>query len=1200
MISRIGCITISAVVVVVLLLLPGGVLAQSPTGSGSSVPLGSTAVVESSTCTGGCVAVNFTTENENGVPAPWTNSSGYDLSSNFWGTTVSPRSHIIPDEGQILTATPNRVIVWPGANAGEYYNPLNGTIYTDVRHLVSGHSKVFEHEWYPASTNESQFVAFCRSINCTAIFQVPAEDGDAALASEIVNYTIDSGVHSYTEPDGQVVRLAALNFTPAYWEIGNEPQLWRLTGDPMQTWPIGTNTTATKDETPLGYADLVEQFIRYMRSGDPKINVIGLPAAGRPDPYPVEDWIAAVEAVDGPNIVGIAYHDYPAGNAAAKKETDATVQNFYASINSQNGIPARVEEIHGGILNGSIDYSSWLHTAEELFPGEDFPTESACLATCEKSQIVFITEFGTALDHQDYGHFSAVFPGALDYAGQVVQAIDNASPSLQNPVVNLDVFGTVFNTSNSWVNLTGWVRPSYTMFSEILDHLGNEAFRVQLTDPDAYDPLANQTPLGSTLLANNLYAVATVDTTDHDRADLLVANLNVTKNISFIPQLPPTVSRNAPTEVWTWQGVVSNPYDNWANATVDPATPNPVAEFFPDGIPSSFTLPYQSVALFEAYPQGGVPVEIQATYDGVPLIEVHDAGHNYSGARWFVQVNGHLTIGNNTSNVTIFVPDGTASDPNTYSFVSYPIALNSSGTVLRPGNNPTYVRERLNPYPPGSISVGPESDATPQLVTIPFALQYETNVTTRTLDGPPTGKAGGTVSPDPTWWNASAPLTMTARPAYHYAFVYWEGFGTGSVNSTVARIKLTPTAYISEKAEFAWAYPVTFSETGLPAGTQWGVAIHSHFDLAGVPSEVNRSYSSLTGSLAVEAPNGTYGFTIDNVAGYRASVGNSSFLLNSSFTLQGASIAVDLQFSPTSPAAPRYAVTFVEAGLEPGTQWSLTTRNVTTTLVGNVTNVTVSNLTVSSTQSSMVVYEANGSYGYTASSVQGVLAHPSSYGYVVSGPGLVVPVDFANVTYNVVWDESGLGPGIAWWVRVTNASGTVTIPCSGAWTVARLVNGSYSFSIPSVDDHVPQLSSGSFTVRGSDLEFAVPFPEPSFAVTFSVSSMPLGDPWEVRFSNQTVQVDVLSTAFSAPNGSYTFDVTPAAGYIAVPSHGTVLIDGAPITIDVQVTLAGNPPVPPLLVLVTPALAATGAIALVCVGTLLVGRRRKRRQAGGSP
>ena len=157
-----------AVLVALLVLLPGNVLASPlPANISSDSALSPDA---SSTCAVTCVSVGFQPVNPDGSDATLANWTGFSIPPDFWGSTITPRAHIIPGEASLLQSTLTRVIVWPGANAGEYYNPITEQIYTQERGVVKGVTRVLAHIWSNVAENgttEPEFIKFCESINCT-------------------------------------------------------------------------------------------------------------------------------------------------------------------------------------------------------------------------------------------------------------------------------------------------------------------------------------------------------------------------------------------------------------------------------------------------------------------------------------------------------------------------------------------------------------------------------------------------------------------------------------------------------------------------------------------------------------------------------------------------------------------------------------------------------------------------------------------------------------------------------------------------------------------------------------------------------------------------------------------------------------------------------------------------------------------------
>ncbi len=149
-------------------------------------------------------------------------------------------------------------------------------------------------------------------------------------------------------------------------------------------------------------------------------------------------------------------------------------------------------------------------------------------------------------------------------------------------------------------------------------------------------------------------------------------------------------------------------------------------------------------------------------------------------------------------------------------------------------------------------------------------------------------------------------------------------------------------------------YTVTFTEGGLPSGTTWSV------NLNGV------SESSNTVSIAYTEPNGTFSYSVGAVAGYAASPSSGTV------TVAGSPVTQAITFTALPP--PTYALRFTESGLSTGTKWSVTCNGTTE-----------SSATRSSTGSSIVFIEPNGTYSFTVGSVPGYTVNPSTGTVTVNG-----------------------------------------------------------------------------------------------------------------------------------------------------------------------------------------------------------------------
>ena len=310
---------------------------------------------------------------------------------------------------------------------------------------------------------------------------------------------------------------------------------------------------------------------------------------------------------------------------------------------------------------------------------------------------------------------------------------------------------------------------------------------------------------------------------------------------------------------------------------------------------------------------------------------------------------------------------------------------------------------------------------------------------------------------------------------------------------------------------------MTFTESGLPAGTAWSVTMSGSTN------------SSTTASIGFTEPNGTYSFTVGSVAGYTASPSSGTVTVN------GAAAGVTITFTQVT-----YSVTFTESGLPSGTSWS----------------VTMNGSTLSSTSTTITFTEPNGTYAFTVGAVAGYSSVPSSGSITVSGATQTQSIAFSPTKapmYAVTFTESGLPSGTSWSVTlngVTMSSTTATITFTEP-------NGTYAFTVGSVAGYTASPPSGSILVNGGPVSQAITFAPSSratYSVTFTERGLPSGTSWSVTFNGTTQPSTTTSIVFSNYlNGTYTYIVGAVAGYNVAPASGSVTISGASKTVSITFT-----------------------------------------------
>ena len=165
-----------------------------------------------------------------------------------------------------------------------------------------------------------------------------------------------------------------------------------------------------------------------------------------------------------------------------------------------------------------------------------------------------------------------------------------------------------------------------------------------------------------------------------------------------------------------------------------------------------------------------------------------------------------------------------------------------------------------------------------------------------------------------------------------------------------------------------------------------------------------------------------------------------------------------------------YAVTFTESGLASGTGW----------------NVTLNNVTHSSTTGTITFTEVNGTYSYTVANVTGYTVSPLSGSVTVNGKAVAANVTFTPTPkYTVTFTESGLASGTSWSVTL---SGKTQSSTTGTITFTE-VNGTYSYTVANVSGYTVSPLSGSVKVNGTNASVSVTFKSTTTTTATSSSTI---------------------------------------------------------------------------------------------------------------
>ncbi len=299
--------------------------------------------------------------------------------------------------------------------------------------------------------------------------------------------------------------------------------------------------------------------------------------------------------------------------------------------------------------------------------------------------------------------------------------------------------------------------------------------------------------------------------------------------------------------------------------------------------------------------------------------------------------------------------------------------------------------------------------------------------------------------------------------------------------------------------------PVTFTESGLVAGTTWSVTF-------------NGITRSSTGSeIVFGAAPGTYNFLVSVPQGYSATPSSGSV------TTVGGPYSAAIRFAAI------YAVTLTESGLPSGTAWSA--------IFGGVAS--------SSTTATMTFSVPQGLYAYQIESVPGYTVTPRSGSATVSGTyALMVTYEAVPTpTYAVTLSEGGLAPGTVWSATVNGMNQST----SGPRLTFYLPNGTYSYAFNTVPGYsLGSGAAGSLTVSGSPVSTAATYvPPPTYTVSLTETGLATGTTWSATLGGVTLSTSGASLVFTVPAGTYNYSFAAVSGYdLGSGSTGSLSVAGS--------------------------------------------------------
>ncbi|MGC8673270.1 MAG: hypothetical protein ACP5TO_07225, partial [Thermoplasmata archaeon] len=365
---------------------------------------------------------------------------------------------------------------------------------------------------------------------------------------------------------------------------------------------------------------------------------------------------------------------------------------------------------------------------------------------------------------------------------------------------------------------------------------------------------------------------------------------------------------------------------------------------------------------------------------------------------------------------------------------------------------------------------------------------------------------------------------------------------------------------------FIKIYQVTFNEYGLVNGTFWSIDIGS------------TTFYSKNNTITFTESNGTYSYSIESSNNKYAPLDSSGI-----FTVNGKNVSINVIFKLVT-----YSISFTETGLPYGILWYL-----------NLSN----GQSFKGSEKVITFNETNGTYSYVIGiSNDTYLASPSSGTFNVTGFPVSVSISFSSIKtmiYTIKFFENGLVAGTTWAITLNN----VTINSMANIIEFNESNGSYTYTIGSINGYTASPSYGTITVNGANVSQTITFTATTtttYTITFTETGLPSGTSWSVTLNGVTKTSTTNTITFTEPYGSYTYTITLPSGYKTITSTGSVSTTQPSLNVPVTVSSTSPTPAP------TPSTSASNndllivviviVIIIAVLGAVMVMRKDKNKKS----
>ncbi len=361
----------------------------------------------------------------------------------------------------------------------------------------------------------------------------------------------------------------------------------------------------------------------------------------------------------------------------------------------------------------------------------------------------------------------------------------------------------------------------------------------------------------------------------------------------------------------------------------------------------------------------------------------------------------------------------------------------------------------------------------------------------------------------------------------------------------VATLNLTtdPPYYASD----CGSAPVTFSETGLPTGTDWGVTVDAS------------TYSTTTTSISIDLPAGSQAFSVTPVAGYTATPPSGSLTLAGTPLTQTIVFAVPMLSVTPSQGPAGATVTVSGTGFTGDT--TLASLEFDNVAIGACTSGSLTTAPNGALGCTFAVPTGTSGTTVSATDSGGLVASAS---FTVTTPGITVTPGQGPIGATVTVAGGGfsvLSPVALTFDGVAVSScaiGSLSTDASGAFSCGFAVPSGTSGTTVTVTDAGGQAPTGTFLVTTPQITVGPGQGPVGAAVTVSGTGFSVSQPVALTFDGVTVAActsgsttsdaaGAFSCGFSVPSGTSGTTVTATDGGGQV-STGTFTVTTVLITV----------------------------------------------------